>query len=106
MSHNYSGCQDSACDLCDAHGEGYSAGKDKALFECAIAVGHFAVTPECRCSPCVGLRYAMFTMAQATPGPSAPEPKRGRCVGCGKEGMAIEFGTETLPGKVCSRCWA
>ena len=34
---NYTGCQDQACDPCTAHGEGYSAGKAKALFECAIA---------------------------------------------------------------------
>ena len=105
-SHDYTGCQDPACDSCSAHGEGYAAGKAKGLFECAIAVGHMSVTPECRCSPCVGLRYAMFTMAKATPGPSAPEPERGQCVGCGKEGMGIEFGTPTLPSKVCSKCWA
>ena len=98
MNHNYTGCQDSACDLCTAHGEGYSAGKDKALFEAAIAIGHMRATPECRCSPCTALRYAMYSMAQATPGPSAPAPKRGRCVGCGKDGMLVN--------SVCQRCWA
>ena len=89
----------------DDYGTGYADGRSKGLFEAAIAVGHMSVTPECRCSPCVGLRYAMFTMAKATPGPSAPEPERGRCVWCGKEGMGIEFGTPALPGKVCSKCW-
>ena len=93
-SHDYTGCQEEACDLCAAHG----AGGAKAFFECAIAVGHMSVTPECRCSPCVGLRYAMFTMCEATPGPSAPEPKSGRCWSCDREG-------QMLVNSVCSRCW-
>ena len=63
-NHDYSGCQDSACDLCAAHGEGYSMGKAKALFECAIATCHISATPECRCSPCTALRYAIHTMGQ------------------------------------------
>ena len=97
-SHDYAECQDQACDLCDAHDEGYSDGKAEALFECAIAACHMAATPECRCSPCVGLRYALFTMGEGSPGPSAPVPKPGRCVGCGHEGMVVN--------SVCSRCWA
>ena len=36
-SHNYAGCQDQACALCDAYGDaygdGYAAGKDKARWE-------------------------------------------------------------------------
>ena len=40
MTHDYTGCQDPAC-------EGYSAGKAKALFECAIATCHMSATPEC-----------------------------------------------------------
>ena len=98
MSHDYAECQDQACNLYAAHDEGYSEGKAKGLFEAAIAVGHMSVTPECRCGPCVGLRYAMHTLGEATPGPSAPEPKRGRCVGCSREGMVVN--------SVCSRCWA
>ena len=58
-SHDYAGCQDSACDLCDAYGAGYAAVKAKGLFEAAIATFHMSATPECRCSPCVGLRYAI-----------------------------------------------
>ena len=82
----------------DDYGTGYADGKAKGLFECAIAVGHMSVTPECRCSPCVGLRYALFSMSEGTPGPRAPEPKRGQCDGCGREGMVVN--------SVCSRCWA
>ena len=48
MIHDYSGCQEEGCDLCAAHGEGYSAGKAKALFEAAIATCHMSATPECR----------------------------------------------------------
>ena len=97
-SHDYAECQDQACDLCDANDEGYSDGKAQALFEAAIATCHISTTPECRCSPCVGLRYALFTMGEGSPGPSAPAPKPGRCVGCGREGMVIN--------SVCQRCWA
>ena len=57
MSHDYAGCQDSAaCDLCDAYSDGYSAGKAKALFECALAVIHMRTRPECWCSPCTALK--------------------------------------------------
>ena len=70
----------------------------KGLFECAIAVGHMSVTPECRCSPCTALRYAMYTMNEATPGPSASEPKLGQCVGCDRKVVVVN--------SVCSRCWA
>ena len=102
----------------DDYGTGYADGKAKGLFECAIAVGHMSVTPECRwltmrgptpchahhawayampCTPCVGLRHAMHTMSEATPGPSAPVPEPGLCLGCGHRGMLIN--------NVCSKCW-
>ena len=32
-NHDYDGCHDQACDLCDAYGDGYAAGKDKARWE-------------------------------------------------------------------------
>ena len=100
-SHNYAGCQDSACDLCGAYGEGYAAGKAKALFECAIATCHMSATPECRCSPCTALRYAIHSMSQGEPGPAAPDPKFGKCMGlgpgCHHEGMMVN--------SLCQRCW-
>ena len=71
MTHDYTGCQDPAC-------EGYSAGKARALFECAIATCHMSDTPECRCSPCTALRYAIHSMSQGEPGPAPPAPKMGR----------------------------
>ena len=55
-NHDYDGCQDQACDLCAAYGDGYSAGKDKALFECALAVIHWQSEPDCACSACTALR--------------------------------------------------
>ena len=33
MSHDYTGCQEPACALCDAYDDGYAAGKDKARWE-------------------------------------------------------------------------
>ena len=56
MSHNYSGCQYEVCALCDAYGDGYSNGKDKSLFECALAVIHWQSNPGCRCSACSALK--------------------------------------------------
>ena len=85
----------------DDYGDGYAAGKAKGLFEAAIAACHMSTTPECRCAPCVGLRYAIHSMSQGEPGPAAPAPKLGRCDGCGKEGMLIQIG----PVKVCRKCW-
>ena len=51
-SHNYTGCQEEACDLCAAHG----AGGAKAFFECAIAACHWQSEPDCACSACTALR--------------------------------------------------
>ena len=33
FKHNYAGCQDPICVLCEAYGDGYTAGKEKAYFE-------------------------------------------------------------------------
>ena len=98
MSHDYAECQDQACNLYAAHDEGYSEGKAKGLFEAAIAACHMSTTPECRCAPCVGLRYAIHSMSEGTPGPRAPEPKRGQCIGCDRQAMVVN--------SVCSKCWA
>ena len=96
-NHDYTGCQEEACDLCAAHG----AGGAKAFFECAIAACHMIVTPECRCSPCVGLRYAIHSMSQGELGSSAPTPELGRCTGlgpgCHEWGMVVN--------SLCERCW-
>ena len=33
FTHNYAGCQEPVCALCDAYGDGYTAGKEMAYFE-------------------------------------------------------------------------
>lgn len=33
MAHEYASCQSALCALCDAYGDGYTAGKDKANWE-------------------------------------------------------------------------
>ena len=33
FSHDYAACQDPICPLCEAYGDGYTAGKEKAYFE-------------------------------------------------------------------------
>ena len=69
--------------------DGYSAGKAKALFECAIATCHMSTTPECRCSPCTALRYAIHSLSEGEPGPAAPAPKLGLCRECGHPGAEV-----------------
>ena len=56
MSHNYARCLDHGCASCSAYGDGYSRGKDKSLFECALAVIHWQSNPECQCSACSALK--------------------------------------------------
>ena len=56
MSHNYARCLDHGCALCSAYGDGYSRGKDKGVFESALAVVHMRSNSECFCSPCTALR--------------------------------------------------
>ena len=55
-NHNYTGCQERVCTLCDAYSDGYMRGKDKALFESALAVIHWQSEPDCQCSACNALR--------------------------------------------------
>ena len=33
FTHDYAACQDPICALCEAYGDGYTAGKEKAYFE-------------------------------------------------------------------------
>ena len=56
MTHNYSRCPYDACEMCSSYGDGYSRGKDKALFECALAVIHMRSEPDCACSACTALK--------------------------------------------------
>ena len=55
MTHDFAGCTDLACELCDAYGDGYSAGKDKLEHElrARLQTRHAA---GCGCRPCVLVR--------------------------------------------------
>ena len=56
MTHNYSRCPYEVCALCDAFGDGYARGKDKGVFESALATIHMRTEPHCACSACAALR--------------------------------------------------
>ena len=84
-SHDYTGCQEEACDLCAAHG----AGRAKGLFEAAIAVGHMSVTPECRCSPWLRLHQ----------GQARPSLSVGGVSGVAKRGWQLSLGLPLYPAR-------
>ena len=55
FTHDYAACQDPICPLCEAYGDGYTAGKEKAYFE----VRNWSPTdhaPSCGCNPCMAAR--------------------------------------------------
>ena len=56
MTHNYSRCPYEVCALCEAYGDGYSRGKDKGVFESALATIHMRTMPDCACSACTALK--------------------------------------------------
>ena len=58
MLHDYAACESLACDLCDAYGDGYSAGKAAAFFE-ILNVGSDHLK-DCGCTPC-GVRRTLQT---------------------------------------------
>ena len=60
MTHNYSRCPYEVCALCDAYGDGYSRGKDKGVFESALATIHMStMNLDCQCcSACAA--YGLF----------------------------------------------
>ena len=63
FAHNYAACQDPACALCDAYGDGYSAGKEKAYFE--VRNWHPKQhAPSCGCNPCMAARSVLSKVAR------------------------------------------
>ena len=54
-THDYAACQAPICALCDAYGDGYSAGKETAYFE--VRNWHPQQhAPSCGCNPCIAAR--------------------------------------------------
>ena len=54
-THDYAACQAPTCALCDAYGDGYSAGKETAYFE--VRNWHPKEhAPSCGCNPCMAAR--------------------------------------------------
>ena len=77
--HEYAGCEDLACELCDAYGDGYSAGKDKLEDELRsrLKTRHAA---GCGCRPCkliraVGLASTRGLWAANGAAPRASRPR-------------------------------
>ena len=53
FTHDYAACQDPICSLCEAYGDGYTAGKEKAYFE--VRTWHPKEhAPSCGCNPVYG----------------------------------------------------
>ena len=56
--HDYAACQSPICALCDAYGDGYTAGKEAAYFE--VRNWHPRQhAPSCGCNPCIAARSVM-----------------------------------------------
>ena len=54
-THDYAACQAPICALCDAYGDGYTAGKEMAYFE--VRNWHPKEhAPSCGCNPCMAAR--------------------------------------------------
>ncbi len=56
--HDVAGCALLACELCDAYGSGWAAGKDKLAFE-VEAVKDNAHGAGCGCQPCALVRLVL-----------------------------------------------
>ncbi len=57
-THEYAACQASICALCDAYGDGYSVGREKAYFE--VRKWHPKQhAPSCGCNPCMAARSVL-----------------------------------------------
>ena len=69
LSH-YDTCTDPLCVRCDAYGDGYSRGKDKAFFEVQrwIPGQHSAL---CGCEPCLTVKLILVNV-----GAKLPDTKR------------------------------
>ena len=56
MRHDFTRCPYEVCALCESYNFGYSRGKDKGLFESALATIHMRTKPDCACSACTALK--------------------------------------------------
>ena len=64
FGHNYAGCHDPICALCEAYGDGYTAGKEKAYFE--VRTWHPKEhAPSCGCNPCMAARSVIEKIVDA-----------------------------------------
>ena len=64
FSHNYAACQDPICPLCEAYGDGYTVGKEKAYFE--VRSWHPKEhAPSCGCNPCMAARSVIEKIVDA-----------------------------------------
>ena len=64
FTHDYAACQDPICPLCEAYGDGYTAGKEKAYFE--VRTWHPKEhAPSCGCNPCMAARSVISKIADA-----------------------------------------
>ena len=67
FTHDYAACQDPICPLCEAYGDGYTAGKEKAYFE--VRTWHPKEhAPSCGCNPCMAARSVISKIADADSG--------------------------------------
>ena len=91
MPHDPATCFEvEVCQLCDAYGDGYAAGKAKARMEDAQAIAHGAASGHgCGCSPCTALVEVLAELgvlelpgrrgpgrAEARPGAPERPPRR------------------------------
>ena len=61
MTSHYDTCTDPLCVRCDAYGDGYSRGKEKAFWE--VRTWHPKEhAPSCGCNPCMAARSVIEKM--------------------------------------------
>ena len=64
FTHDYAACQEVSCVLCDACGDGYTAGKEAAYFE--VRNWHPKQhAPSCGCNPCMAARSVIEKVGDA-----------------------------------------
>ena len=84
MTHDVAGCALLACELCDAYGSGWAAGKDKLAFE-VEAVKDNPHGAGCGCRPCALVRVVLGVATVPGPlsGAARPAVHLSDCAGPG-----------------------
>ncbi len=92
IDHNYAGCEEPLCEMCESYSAGYVDGKSKALFEASTQTADHAAG--CGCNPCQAVAERLSRRRRD------PGPQNDSAVGGLDAELALLLGIELADGEL------